>query len=343
MERRSIALGVAIGAVCMLLGAIGCIAQPKGRLNPYDPSAIFTGATNWQVKTAAAAFSARGGHSVVVYNSKMWLIGGYDGAACLNDVWSSPNGIAWTPATASAAFTGRTRHACLVFNGKMWIIAGLFEPAGITDVTNDVWYSGDGVSWVCAKQKAAFIRRFQFGAAVFNNCMWVVAGSTNNNNPSDLTNDVWYSKDGTNWNAANDGAPFDIRNGCSLLVHNEKLWLIAGSGAGPYYRDVWSSPDGTNWTQAVATAPFFTRSSFYGAVFHNRIVLIGVYHQSFGAAGCTNDVWLSPDGIQWTNVLAFPAFAKRYRHAAVAFDEKIWLIGGNTTPTTRANDVWCSE
>ena len=41
-----------------------------------------------------AGFNARYNHQTVVFNNKMWVIGGYDGTF-KNDVWSSSDGFFW--------------------------------------------------------------------------------------------------------------------------------------------------------------------------------------------------------------------------------------------------------
>ena len=66
---------------------------------------------------SALSFSARGGHQVVVFNNKMFLIGGLG----RNDVWSSTDGIHWIEETANnAAFSAREDHQVVVFNNKMY-------------------------------------------------------------------------------------------------------------------------------------------------------------------------------------------------------------------------------
>lgn len=83
--------------------------------------------------TNAAGFSGRGNHTSVVFNDKIWVVGGWDGISRKNDVWSSPVGVTWTQVTTSAPFLGRTAHTSLVFDNKIWVIGG-----GGTYL-NDVW------------------------------------------------------------------------------------------------------------------------------------------------------------------------------------------------------------
>jgi hypothetical protein len=97
----------------------------------------------WSEATASASFSPRFDHSSVVYNGKMWVVGGFNGATALGDVWSSPDGVNWTEFTAAAAFGPRVDFSMVVYNGFIWVIGGTTGTGGF----NDVWYSSDGGTW----------------------------------------------------------------------------------------------------------------------------------------------------------------------------------------------------
>jgi hypothetical protein len=76
------------------------------------------------------------GHQSVVFDEKMWVIGGFADSN-KNDVWSSTDGISWTTATDEAAFSGRDDHQSVVFDEKIWVIGGDDN----LDRQNDIWYS----------------------------------------------------------------------------------------------------------------------------------------------------------------------------------------------------------
>lgn len=86
-------------------------------LNLLNPS--------WLQATGAANWSARHSLSTVVYDNKMWAMGGYNTAdGYKNDVWWSTDGITWTQATASANWPVRAGFGLLVYDNKMWVIGG---------------------------------------------------------------------------------------------------------------------------------------------------------------------------------------------------------------------------
>jgi leucine-zipper-like transcriptional regulator 1 len=84
-----------------------------------------------------SSFGARMAQTSVVYDNKMWVIGGLGSGGYKNDVYYSTDGAAWTAATTSAAFTGRYGHSSVVYGNKMWVICGL-DPGMLK---NDVWES----------------------------------------------------------------------------------------------------------------------------------------------------------------------------------------------------------
>ena len=161
---------------------------------------------NWTQATAAAAFSPRAFHTSVVFNNKMWVIGGsYDDPETseftnINDVWSSSDGVNWTQATATAAFSARSYHTSVVLGGKMWVIGGYGNESDL----NDVWSSPDGATWTRATAAAAFFPRNGHASVVLGNKMWVIGGY---GNESDL-NDVWSSSNGVTWTQATAAAAF---------------------------------------------------------------------------------------------------------------------------------------
>ena len=282
---------------------------------------------NSTVVTENAAFIGRFDHSTLVFDDKIWVIGGYNyngSANRLNDVWYSEDGITWTEATSSAAFSGRYGHSTLVFDNKMWVIGG-YDGGRL----NDVWYSEDGITWKEASSATNFGKRFGHTSVVFDNKMWVMGGSDDYPN---RFSDVWYSQDGITWTEATSNAAFGNRYAHTSVVFDDKMWVIGGTD-GYLSNDIFYSIDGSTWTKATSNEGFSERYGHSTLVFDNRIWIIGGYD-----GDRLNDVWYSTDGTNWTQEVSNGAFSGRYNHSSLIFDDKVWIIGGYNGEY--ANDVW---
>jgi hypothetical protein len=286
---------------------------------------FFDGST-WTEATSTAPWSGRLRAASVVYDNKMWVLGGNDGVNGLNDVWSSSDGVNWTQVTASAAWSARYAHSSLVYDNKVWVIGGY---AGSRK--NDVWYSSDGITWTQATASAGWSGRHYHSSVVHNNKMWVMGGSSG----AGSLNDVWSSTDGITWTQATSGATWSIRYTHTSLVYDNKMWVFGGTDGTNYKNDVWSSTDGITWTQATASASWLPRVNLAGAVYNNKIWVIGGFDVSSGL----NDVWSSSDGITWAQATASAAWSGRNSHTSVVFDNKMWVISGHDG-TNYKNDVW---
>jgi len=89
---------------------------------------------DWVQATPNAAFLPRGSHTSVIYDKKMWVLGGSDNASNkFNDAWCSKDGVVWKQVLEHEALK-RAAHTTTVYDKKMWVIGGT---NGM--YTNDVW------------------------------------------------------------------------------------------------------------------------------------------------------------------------------------------------------------
>jgi dihydrofolate reductase len=105
-----------------------------------------TDGVTWTTATDSADFSVRYDHSSVVFDKRIWVIGGRKGRAHIgtnnNEVWNSTNGATWTTITATVKFTARRAHSSAVFNNRVWVIGGDDGASSVDsrNLKNDVWY-----------------------------------------------------------------------------------------------------------------------------------------------------------------------------------------------------------
>ena len=309
---------------------------------------------NWHQATNAATAYARDRLGCVVFDGKIWIMGGTRSleyrSPSKNDVWWSSNGVNWTRATDAAAFAGRYGHCALNFDSKMWVIGGKNNSASTSDESsgdaNDIWFSTNGIDWSQVHADEDMFPQMGLSGLVYDNKMWIIGGS------SDPDNSVWSSTNGQDWTHVFKGWPSRYHH--SSAVMNDQLWLIGGNhralnGPGRSLNDVWKSDDGTTWTEATAAAAFPPRCWHTSLAFNNRLWVIGgLDPRDENDAERMNDVWSSSDGTSWTQVTASAPFAPRFGHSSVVFDGKMWVIGGATDPNEdyQANppsEVWFSD
>ena len=286
-----------------------------------------------------AEFKGRAEHTSLVFDGRIWILGGIDRHERADDIWSSLDGSIWNKETNNAGFISRGDHASVVFDNKMWVIGGVGNSSD--ELLNDVWSSSDGINWIEENADAAFPGRYNHTVIVYDNKMWLIGGQ-------DFTyefKDVWSSEDGVNWVLVTDNPDFPGRQGHTSLVFNNRIFILAGinsnqGGGFGALNDVWSSTDGVNWKLETIDADFPPRWGHSSVVYEDEIWVFGGL-----GAGRRNDIWSTKDGVNW--VIESPqipyslGFSGRFAQTTVVFDNRIILIGGNDG--SRRNDVFTFE
>lgn len=231
----------------------------------------------WYLANVSGEFPARAEQSSVVYNGRIWVIGGTDSARVRNDTWSSPDGKVWTLVNQSPQFPARKFHSSVVFDNKMWVIGGSDSNG---EYLNDTWYSSDGNRWYLANASAEFPARLSHTSLVYDNKIWIIGGM---NATSDLVNDVWYSPDGSRWFPANLSAGFSPRNYHTSVVYDNRMWVIGGQatedGGATYVTedDAWYSSDGIIWLKAAPVIAAPKRECHTTLASGSKIWMLGGY------------------------------------------------------------------
>ncbi len=211
-------------------------------------------------------------------------------------------------------------------------------------------------TWQPITLEAAFPARDGAGALVFKDRMWLLGGWNPRDRvhfPTRCSSDIWSSDDGRTWRLENAQAPWEGRHTAGYVVHRDRLWVVGGdANQGHYQNDVWSSDDGVHWDLVCESVPWGNRVLHYTVAHDEKIwVMGGQTLPQFGGGPerFFNDVWSSPDGITWTQVVEHASWSPRGMIGGSAvFRGRLWLLGGGTydTPTTPTrtffNDVWSS-
>lgn len=281
---------------------------------------------------------------------------------------SDPSPYEWKLITKQAEFASRDGAGLLSYRGQLWLLGGWNPDKAQRKFfpricNNEVWSSSNGLSWKLVKpntfhdtsfdRNADWEGRHTAGYAVFKDRMWIVGGDCNQGH---YQNDVWTSEDGKTWKYVNKDhtPPWAPRALHYTVVHNDQLWVIGGQtmpafggGNEKFYRDLWTSRDGVDWQQISAQEPYWSPRGMIGgaAVKDGRIWVLGggTYDTpTTPTRQFFNDVWSSPDGIQWKLHNPSAPWHPRQYHDVAVWDDKLWVMEGYHATGGNRKDVWYS-
>lgn len=267
-------------------------------------------------------WSPRLGHTTVLFDDKLWTLGGNGTDGILNDVWYSTDGHAWTE-LPNTFWDERFAHSSVVFDNKLWILGGY----DVVDPLGDIWYTSDGVIWTEVSPSEMWSARYGHTSLIFDGKLWVIGGQNGTNE----FNDVWYTTNGVTWTEATSEAEWSSRSFHSSVVFNGKMWVIGGLNR----QDVWCSSDGVTWTEVTSTNEWGPRFAHTTVLFDNMIWLIG----GAGISGYFNDAWYSFDGKYWSKAKIQDDWNTYAYATSLVFNNMLWTFGG-TNDTGKTNDVW---
>lgn len=185
----------------------------------------------------ADRWSIRERINAVVFNNKMWVIGGSgypafgntnSNGTAYNDVWNTTDGATWTKITDAADFLPRSNPAVFVYKDKIWLIGGIDNGR---NYLNDVWNSADGLNWTQVTTASDFTARQGHRVVAHNGQLLLIGGETADGTQADL----WVSEDdGVNWTKVEAGdvralpGNFPARAHFSAFVNENVIWLMGG-------------------------------------------------------------------------------------------------------------------
>jgi len=310
----------------------------------------------WTQVTNAAAWNPCDGVGALVFQNRMWLLGGWNPGIypmkCHNEVWNSKDGAAWTlvkPNTftkagfdASRDWEGRHTAGYVVYKDNMWIIGG---DALQGHYQFDVWNSADGKTWTHVNKghPAPWGPRVLHYTLVFKDKIWVMGGQTTPQfAPAEevLYRDIWNTTDGIHWNKIEPKEPYWPARGMigGSVVFKDRMWILGGgtydtpkTPKREFYNDVWSSPDGVHWERHIEHAPWKARQYHEVAAFDGRMWVM----EGYEGRGNRKDVWYSADGTTWHELPDTP-WNPRHAASVFVFDNALWMVAGNNFE----KDVW---
>ena len=315
--------------------------EPATGLAWYFGDEPFDGA--WIRVDDTPGWSGRWGQtSVVLPDSSIVLMGGWDAGGRKNDTWRSyDNGSTWTQVNPAAGWSGRAWHTSVILpDGSIVLMGG--ETDGDIPL-NDTWRSEDGgATWTQVNPGAGWSARYSHTSVVLPDGSIVLMGGTDDDV---YTNDVWRSPDGgATWTQVSASAGWSERyTHTSVVLPDGSIVVMGGAdSADNLMNDVWRSPDGgATWNQVNANA------GWNGRFGHTSVLLPDGSIVQMGGSGfpfsLRNDIWRSSDGgATWTQVNESARWSERLGHTSVVLpDGSIVLMGG--LDGSFQNDVWRLE
>ena len=227
---------------------------------------------DWKLITSGL-FQDRRNHSLIVFKSRMWLIGGINNAGeILSDIWTSSDGIHWKRVKPLKPFNDIGQNSSVVFNNRLFV----FRANG--NINQEVFSSADGVRWRLETDNA-FPVRSNYKTVVHNDVIYVIAGWLR----SGLTNEVWASRDGIDWKRKlPHRAIFEPRIDHTVTSYNGKVWVIGGQNWNGstriFYGDIWYSTNMVNWHRYNEKTPIYKGLEAPSSlVYKDKLWLFGGY------------------------------------------------------------------
>ncbi len=170
---------------------------------------------------ASLPYEVRGAE-LVVFNQRLFLIGGRDGNdAYRADVLTSIDGQNWSQVGVLPA--ARAYGSAEIFNGEIWYAGGRIN----SSLVNTVWSSADGVTW--SSRPSLPSSRYQGAMRSSASRLWYVGGATLSNQGQgnvEGRENVWSTDGSSSW-ASEADLPRPLM-GASLLARGGELWVFGG-------------------------------------------------------------------------------------------------------------------
>ncbi len=205
---------------------------------------------------------------------------------------------------------------------------------------SDIFRSSGDLSVWQEMHDATWPGRHSFGIGKIDSTLYIFGGDQYTN-----VFDVWKTTDGMNFTLVNADLSSTIGNRLlyGACVHKGKLYVLGGQSRSKLnsgLTDVWSSADGIFW-EKIASNKKFLGKNISGTVvsYKNKIWVLGggYYKHPQVSRRWTNEVYSSPNGIDWRREPHPPWGGRQYADACV-WNNKLWVIGGDNGENL--SDIW---
>ncbi|NLD99176.1 MAG: hypothetical protein GX640_04825, partial [Fibrobacter sp.] len=176
----------------------------------------------------SASFLKRYYHSLVVSNDELFLISGINDSPekpCLNDIWSTKDGLHWNLIAESAEFGPRYGHGSTLFRNSIIVAGGFYDGIDGSKIYTDMWSSKNGITWVKESDNIGFQNNQFLTLLNYDNKLWAFGGFYEGNNNTPGFSEITLSEDGISWTKISGQSPKTESYFLSGVIFNNKITL----------------------------------------------------------------------------------------------------------------------
>lgn len=279
-----------------------------------------------------------------------------------SDVWSTMDGVNWKQEATNTAIGERWELMPVKVGSTVYEFGGKYKPTGgYSD--NAIYKSTDMVKWTYVGELPEMSHYYDRSVVYFKNKFWLlqsINSSLSTRTSSGTTTGVWSSSTGKTWTmektdvewtgngsdrVENSKGYYDSNSLGAFVIGNKMFYLIYN---GSTNITIYSTTNGNNWKNEGALVNSADNKAFNIATNTNPFPIM---HQ--------NKVWIiskdknsnkpivinSSDGLKWDLVSTKDTnfSVPRYYSSDVAFNGKLWTIGGFSDSSKNDGNVWSSK
>lgn len=218
------------------------------------------GGLTWTIKNPSPLFGEIEHHRCVVFQNKIWLLGGNFTNKTSNEyIWSTEDLMTWTQSEFPAPFGERINFGCCVYDNNLVVVGGeTYDKKDVINL-NDAWSSWDGVFWE-QKTESVGSRLIGINTAVIHNNELICCKNKW---------EYFYSTtDLINWTASpTDNFAFDTP---IIFKMNDNFYSLDMDG------DFHISIDLINWEIISNYSPFIFDVSFNWTIYEDKMIIVGI-------------------------------------------------------------------
>ncbi|KAG7399882.1 hypothetical protein PHYBOEH_007743 [Phytophthora boehmeriae] len=213
---------------------------------------------SWKESTATVPWAGRGYHCSVVFNSKLWVLGGspmnngvWSTSSVLTGSWEQQSNVPWTPRAAHSCATHEIVTNTTIGDASrekfIFLMGGWRETS-----LRDVWRMDSDGNWEMLLETAPWEARAWFSLVSFDSRtngdvqlgprLWVIGGGIVGKGIEKMHpfSDVWYTRDGVSWDAASSNSSGISTAEWSMLTQSNVEVCMGkwGHTVVPFHRNV---------------------------------------------------------------------------------------------------------